>query len=384
MATTWLATGTSRTDTAQGRTGTSDIDTKDTHVELTDFRTFGRTGLRVSPLTLGAMTFGDESWGASPATAAAIIDRYLEAGGNVIDTANGYTGGRSEQTLGAYFAAHPQVRDRIVLATKFAGNMHPGDPNGGGAGRKAIMSQLDASLTRLGTDYVDLYWLHNFDQHTPIDETLATLEDLVKAGKIRYIGLSDTPAWAVSRMATIAELRGWSAVAGIQVEYSLVQRTVEGELFGAAKALGLGVTPWSPMAGGILSGKYTRENRKPESSGRATLRPSPYLTESTFTLLDELALLAERLETTVASVALAWVRQQELVTTTLIGARTVEQLDANLGSLTVEIPRDELARLDELTTPDLGFPFAFLQATALDWQQAGTTINGVTSRGYAR
>lgn len=212
-------------------------------MNLTDFRTFGRTGLRVSPLTLGAMTFGDPSWGADAATSNAIIERYLEAGGNAIDTANGYTGGRSEEILGAYLAQHPGLRDRLVLATKFSGNMFPGDPNGGGAGRKAIMRQLDASLTRLRTDYVDLYWLHNFDRHTPIEETIETLQDLVRAGKIRYIGFSDTPAWAVSRMATISELRGWSAIAGIQVEYSLLERTVEGEQFGVARALGLGVTP---------------------------------------------------------------------------------------------------------------------------------------------
>ncbi|HEY0248773.1 MAG TPA: aldo/keto reductase [Gryllotalpicola sp.] len=353
-------------------------------MNLTDFRTFGRTGLRVSPLTLGAMTFGDPSWGADAETAEAIIDRYLDAGGNALDTANGYTGGRSEETLGGYFAKHPGARDRVVLATKFAGNMFPGDPNGGGAGRKAIMRQLDASLTRLGTDYVDLYWLHNWDRHTPLEETLGTLEDLVHTGKIRYIGLSDTPAWAVSRMVTIAELRGWSAIAGIQVEYSLLQRTVEGELFGAAHALGLGVTPWSPLAGGVLSGKYTRENQKPADSGRATLSPSGYLSEPTFALLDELTTVAERLQSSVASVALAWVRQQQPVTTTLIGARTVEQLDANLGSLNVEIPAEELATLDELTKPELGFPFAFLQATALNWQQAGTTINGVASQAFGR
>ncbi|MFC4244190.1 aldo/keto reductase [Gryllotalpicola reticulitermitis] len=353
-------------------------------MNLTDFRTFGRTGLRVSPLTLGAMTFGDPSWGADTAASEAIVDHYLDAGGNAIDTANGYTGGRSEETLGGYFAKHPGLRDRVVLATKFAGNMFPGDPNGGGAGRKAIVQQLEASLARLGTDYVDLYWLHNWDRHTPVDETLGTLEDLVRAGKIRYIGLSDTPAWAVSRMATIAELRGWSAIAGIQVEYSLVQRTVEGELFGAARALGLGVTPWSPLAGGVLSGKYTRVNLKPEGSGRAALRPSPYLTESTFALLDELGRIAAELDTSVSSVALAWVRQQQPVTTTLIGARTVEQLDANLGSLDIDVPADELHRLDELTTPELGFPFAFLEATARDWQQGGTTVNGVASQSFTR
>jgi len=351
---------------------------------LTDFRTFGRTGLRISPLTLGAMTFGDPSWGADVETSEAIIDRYLAAGGNAIDTANGYTEGRSEQTIGGYLGKRPGLRDRLVIATKFAGNMFPGDPNGGGAGRKAIVQQLDASLTRLGTDYVDLYWLHNHDPHTPIEETVATLDDLVRAGKIRYVGLSDTPAWEVARAATIAELRGWAPVAGIQVEYSLAARTVEGELFGAARALGLGVTPWSPLAAGVLSGKYTRENQRPADSGRAALGRSAHLTEATFTLLDALAGIAGALGTTVAAVALAWVRQQQPVTTTLIGARTVAQLDANIASLDVTIPAEDLARLDELTAPDLDFPFAFLDRTARNWQQAGTTINGLASAPFRR
>lgn len=276
------------------------------------------------------------------------------------------------------------MRDRLVIATKFAGNMFPGDPNGGGAGRKAIIQQLDASLGRLGTDYIDLYWLHNWDPHTPLEETLGTLDDLVHAGKIRYIGLSDTPAWAVARMATIAELRGWSTIAGIQVEYSLLQRTVEGELFGAAHALGLGVTPWSPLAGGVLSGKYTRHDQQPADSGRATLGRSTHLSEATSALLDLLADIATTLDTSVASVALAWVRQQPPVTTTLIGARTVEQLEGNLGSLQIDIPADDLTRLNEITTPDLGFPFDFLRATARNWQQAGTTINGTTSTAFRR
>ncbi|HWB37008.1 MAG TPA: aldo/keto reductase [Rugosimonospora sp.] len=353
-------------------------------MDLTDFRTYGRTGLRVSPLTLGAMTFGDPSWGADVETAEAIIDRYLAAGGNAIDTANGYTEGRSEQTIGGYLTKHPGLRDRLVIATKFAGNMFPGDPNGGGAGRKAIVQQLDASLTRLGTDYVDLYWLHNYDPHTPIGETIATLDDLVRAGKIRYVGLSDTPAWGGARAATIAELRGWAPVAGIQVEYSLVQRTVEGELFGVARELGLGVTPWSPLAGGVLSGKYTRDNQSPADSGRVTLGRPAYLSEQTFTLLDALAEIARDLGTTVAAVALAWVRQQQPVTTTLIGARTVAQLDANLASLDVTIPAEALTRLDELTVPDLNFPFAFLTATARNWQQGGTTINGLASAVFGR
>ncbi|GID32237.1 aldo/keto reductase [Paractinoplanes brasiliensis] len=346
-------------------------------MELTDYRTFGRTGLRVSPLTLGTMNFGDAGWGADEASAEAIIDRYLEAGGNILDTANGYTGGNSEEVIGGYLAKRPGRRDRVVLATKFAGSMFPGDPNGGGAGRKAIRHQLEASLRRLGTDYIDLYWLHNQDPHTPLEETLGTLEDLVRAGHIRYIGLSDTPAWAVARLATIAELRGWSALAGIQVEYSLLERTVEGELFAAVRGLGLGVTPWSPLHGGVLTGKYTRSVGRPTDSGRAKMGNADSLPESTYVLLDELAEIADRLNTTVASVALAWVTGRAEVTTTIIGVRTVEQLDANLGSLRVEIPAADLARLDELTRVPLPFPFPMLEAIVPTWQQPGVTINGV-------
>jgi aryl-alcohol dehydrogenase-like predicted oxidoreductase len=346
-------------------------------MQLTDYRTFGRTGLRVSPITLGTMNFGDPTWGADVKTSEAIIDRYLDAGGNTLDTANGYTEGRSEQTIGGFFAKRPGRRDRVVLATKFAGSMFPGDPNGGGAGRKAIMHQVDASLGRLGTDYIDLYWLHNLDPHTPLEETLGTLEDLVRAGKIRYVGLSDTPAWAVARMVTISELRGWSAIAGIQVEYSLLERTVEGELFAAVRALGLGVTPWSPLSGGVLSGKYTRTVHRPADSGRATMGESQALPESTYVLLDELTDIAKRLKTSVASVALAWVCGREEVTTTITGARTVEQLEANLASLEVEIPAEDLARLDELTEVKLPFPFPLLESTVPLWHHAGATINGV-------
>ncbi|MCM4084331.1 aldo/keto reductase [Actinoplanes sp. TRM88002] len=323
------------------------------------------------------MNFGDPTWGADVKTSEAIIDHYLDAGGNTLDTANGYAEGRSEETIGGFLTKHPGRRDRVVLATKFAGSMFPGDPNGGGAGRKAIMHQVEASLNRLGTDYIDLYWLHNLDPHTPLEETLGTLDDLVRSGKIRYFGFSDTPAWAVARLVTISELRGWSAVAGIQVEYSLLERSVEGELFAAARALGLGVAPWSPLSGGVLSGKYTRTVHRPADSGRATMSDSQALPESTYVLLDELADIAKEVNTSIASVALAWVRGREEVTSTIIGARTVEQLDANLGSLDVEISAEHRARLDELTTVKLPFPFPLLESTVPLWQHAGATINGV-------
>ena len=341
---------------------------------LRSYRTLGTSGLRVSPLALGTMTFD----GSDEETAHQIIDRYTQDGGNFLDTANGYSRGRSEETIGAYLAKHDGLRDRLVLSTKFAGNLFAGDPNGGGGGRKAIVQQVEGSLRRLGTDYIDLYWLHNHDRHTPIEETMSTLDDLVRAGKIRYIGLSDTPAWEVARAATIAQFRGWANVAAIQVEYSLLERTVEGELFGAARELGLGVTPWSPLAGGVLSGKYSRDTQTPEDSARAAYN-GHRLTDTAFDVLDALQHISADLKASVAAVALAWVRQQDLVTSTIIGARTLPQLEANQASLDVTLTAENLAELDALTTPQLNFPFGFLASTAPIWQQNGATINGITS-----
>src|ERR1700722_7487717 len=198
---------------------------------LDSYITLGRSGLRVSPLTLGTMTFGEDGgWGASPKPSETILAEYLDRGGNIIDTANIYTNGHSEKIIGDFLAERAGVRERVVLSTKFFANLHPGDPNGGGGGRKAVIAQLEASLRRLQTDYVDLYWLHNWDRRAPIDETLRALDDLVTAGKVRYIGLSDVPAWVASRAHTIADFRGWAPVTALQLEYSLLERPPEGEL----------------------------------------------------------------------------------------------------------------------------------------------------------
>ncbi|MFG2071306.1 aldo/keto reductase [Nonomuraea maritima] len=348
---------------------------------LDSFRTLGRTGLRVSPLALGGMTFGDAGFGSDDYTTCTILDSYLEAGGNLIDTANIYTGGRSEELIGSYFDLHPGLRDHVVISTKFAGTLFPNDPNGGGAGRKAIMRQAEESLRRLRTDYIDLYWLHNWDRHTPPEETMSALDDLVHQGKVRYIGLSDTPAWAVARMVSIAEFRGWANAAAIQVEYSLLQRTAEGELFGAARALGLGVMPWSPLASGVLTGKYTRRSAAAEGSGRAGSWVAPHLTEETFTLLDTMRRISDDHGVPVAAIALAWVRHQAEVTTIAIGARTTAQLAANLLSLEVNLTHRQLAELDALTRPKLNFPADFLARHAAATQQGATTVNGVTSPG---
>ncbi|MEW2522246.1 aldo/keto reductase [Actinacidiphila alni] len=352
-------------------------------MRLDSYRTLGRSGLRVSPLALGTMAFGDPAWGSDEATSADLISAYVESGGNLIDTANGYIEGASERIVGAYLKDRSGLRDRLVISTKFARGMFPGDPNGGGAGRKAVLQQVDASLTRLGTDHIDLYWQHCWDRHTPLEETLAALNDLVTAGKIRYIGLSNTPAWAVARMATVAEFRSWSPIVALQVEYSLVRRTVEGELFGAARELGLGTLAYSPLASGVLSGKYSRELRRPEGSGRGALAEAQ-LGERTFAILDVLHRAAGALGCDVAAAALAWVRQQPATTSTILGVRGPGQLAANLASLDVTLPGEVLRELDEVSAPDLNYPYPWLATIATPLQQGGTEINGVGAPVYRR
>ena len=352
-------------------------------MQLDSYRTLGRSGLRVSPIALGTMAFGDESWGSDEQTSADLIASYVETGGNLIDTANGYSEGASEQVIGRYLAQRPGARDRLVISTKFARGMFPGDPNGGGAGRKAVIQQVDASLQRLGIDYIDLYWQHCWDQHTPLEETLAALDNLVRAGKVRYIGLSNTPAWAVARMATIAEFRSWAPIAALQVEYSLVRRTVEGELFGAARELGLGVLAYSPLASGVLSGKYSRDQHTPEGSGRGALAQAQ-LGERTFAIIDVLRHVAAELGSDVAAVALAWVRQRQETTATIVGVRSPEQLAMNLSSLGVTLPENALRDLDEVSAPDLNYPSPWLATIATPLQQGGTEINGIGAATYRR
>jgi aryl-alcohol dehydrogenase-like predicted oxidoreductase len=343
---------------------------------LDHYVTLGRSGLRVSPLCLGAMTFGEDlGWGSSVEESEQIMDRYIAAGGNFIDTANFYTKSHSEKIIGDHVGRHAHKRDRLVIATKFSGNLYPGDPNGGGSGRKAIINACENSLRRLQTDYIDLYWLHCWDVHTPIEETLATLEDLVRAGKVRYIGVSDTPAWKIAQANVSAQFRGWSAFVGLQIEYSLLERTVEQELVPMARELGLGITPWSPLKSGLLSGKYTRQNQSDAKADRAVFM-GHLLNESTYRLIDELQVVAKAHDTSVARVSLAWLRAQPGVTSTIIGARRVAQLEDNLKSLDVTLSASELAQLDTLTKPSFGFPQS-MQPVFPSITNGGTMVNGV-------
>ncbi len=347
--------------------------------QLNHYVTLGRSGLRVSPLCLGAMTFGTE-WGIGVESGPSmdLLDRYIDAGGNFIDTANMYNKGHSEVILGEYFASGGRKsgkRDRIVLATKWLGNMWPGDPNGGGAHRKSLMDSFNHSLRRLKTDYVDLLWMHFWDRLTPIEETMRTLDDLVRAGKVRYVGFSDTPAWKCAQAQVLAEYKGWSPVIGLQIEYSLLERTVEGELMPMAAEMGMGVTPWSPLKGGVLSGKY-RRGQTPD--GVRQKADSKNLSDKAYAVVDALDAVAKAHGCTVAQAALAWVRHQPGVTSTIIGARSMDQLDANIASLGVTLTPAELATLDEVSRPTLNFPHDFLQFVQTGIQN-GTTVNGVPS-----
>lgn len=348
---------------------------------LTNYLVLGRSGLRVSPFCLGTMTFGEEwGWGSSVADSEAILARYLELGGNFLDTANGYTKGHSEVIIGDYFARAGR-RDRVVIATKFGTNLYLGDPNGGGAGRKTIIESCEQSLRRLKTDYIDLYWMHFWDPHTPIDETMRALDDLVRAGKVRYLGVSDTPAWKVTQGHLLAQFHGGSPFVGLQIEYSLIERTVEGELVPMARELGLGITPWSPLRGGVLSGKYTRANAAQANPDRGD-RVKAFLTERNLAIIDEVIRIAGELGTSPASVALAWLQARPGVTSTIIGARRLDQLEQNLAALDLTLRDPDIAALNKVSEPALNFPAPFFRMIPL-FAQGGTTVDGTPSIPWA-
>ena len=348
-------------------------------MSLDSYVTLGRSGLRVSPFCLGTMTFGEDwGWGSSPAEAEAILSAYLERGGNFIDTANLYTNGHSEKIIGDFFAQRKGLRDRHVIATKFFCNLHAGDPNGGGTGRKAIVEQCEASLRRLQTDYIDLYWMHNFDRNTPIEESLRAMDDLVTSGKVRYLGVSDLPAWKVAQAQTLAHFRGWAPLIALQIEYSLLQRTVEGELTPMAQELGLGAMPWSPLKNGWLSGKYTRDSAPSGASDRTGLVGKP--SEKDHLVIDVLKAVAAELDASPAAVALAWVQGRPGVTSTIIGARRIDQLHANLAALDLTLTQAQIAALDEVSKPALAFPADINLHMAPTLAFAGATVDGVSTQ----
>jgi aryl-alcohol dehydrogenase-like predicted oxidoreductase len=344
-------------------------------MSLDSYITLGRSGLKVSPFCLGTMTFGEDlGWGASPEDSEAMIAEYLDRGGNFIDTANAYTNGHAEKIIGNFFAKSDARRDRAVIGTKFFCSLFEGDPNGGGAGRKALMQQVEASLRRLQTDYIDVYWLHNWDPTTPIEETLRGLEDLVTSGKVRYIGFSDIPAWKVAEAQTIVNFRGCSPVIALQLEYSLLERTVEGELIPMAQSMGIGVMPWSPLKNGFLSGKYTRDGGGVIDSGRSAMFGQP--SEADYIVIDALRAVSAEVGASPAAVALAWVHGRPGVASIVIGARRMDQLTANLAALDVTLTGDQIATLDAVSKPVLGFPSGLAQISQM-FGFPGTRIDGM-------
>ncbi len=353
-----------------------------------DYVTLGHSGLRVSRLCLGTMTFGLQwGWGSDDATSTAILERYLAAGGNFLDTANIYTKGYSEAFIGNYLARQRGAtsntpRDRIVIATKFMGSMYRNDPNGGGAGAKSLISACEQSLRRLKTDYIDLYWAHFWDRFTPLEEMLRAMEDLRRAGKVRYFGLSDHPAWVCADAQHILREMNAAPLIGLQIEYSLAQRTVEAELLPMAHHFGLGVTPWSPLRGGVLSGKFTRHSR-PTDPTRVRV-DSPHLSDKNFAIIDELLRISTELSeekghaVSPAQVALAWLLQQPGVSSIIIGARTLAQLQDNLACVDVVLDERHLQCLDEVSAVSHPFPHDFLE-NAQNIIRSGATINGAKS-----
>jgi len=320
------------------------------------YRLLGNSGLRVSEAALGTMTFGDDwGWGTAKDEARKVYDGFREAGGNFIDTANLYTNGTSESFLGEFMEAH---RQSVVLATKYTMSAPGTDPNAAGNQRKNMMQAVEASLKRLRTDYIDLYWVHMWDQMTPVEEVMRGLDDLVRAGKVLYTGISDAPAWWIAQANTLAHLRGWSAFVGLQIEYSLIERTVERELIPVAKALNIGVTAWSPLAGGVLTGKY-HGHGAPEQGRMNSDMLKDFMPERERTdrILAAVKSVSDNTGRGMAQVALAWLRYRPTPVIPIIGARKLSQFHDNLASFDLTFSAEQLKTLDEASRIELGFPY---------------------------
>lgn len=341
-------------------------------MKLDTYTLLGRSGLRVSPIALGTMTFGTEwGWGADEATARRLFDLYVDAGGNFIDTADLYTEGTSETWVGRFTAARG-LREQLVIATKYSYNAQTGNPNAGGNHRKNLLRALEGSLKRLGTDYIDLYYLHTWDRMTPADEVMRAMDDAVRAGKIRYVGLSDVPAWYAGRAQTLADWRGFEPVAAMQLEYSLIERNAEHEFADLATQLGMGLVPWSPLGMGVLSGKY-----RPSQSGAdgapglaaaagagrlQTVGPKPppgfdKLSPRNFAIVGELERVALEVGRPMAQVALNWLYQKRGVSSIIVGATKAAQLEESLGALDFTLAPELVARLDAASEPARPFPY---------------------------
>jgi aryl-alcohol dehydrogenase-like predicted oxidoreductase len=322
------------------------------------YRLLGHSGLRVSEIALGTMTFGEEwGWGAAKDESRKMLDAFREAGGNFIDTANIYTMGTSETLLGEFLAGQ---RESVVLATKYTNAAQPGtDPNAAGNHRKSMFQALEASLRRLRTDYVDLYWMHVWDQLTPVEEVMRALDDLVRQGKVLYVGVSNAPAWWIAQANTIASLRGWSPFVGLQIEYSLVERTAERELLPMCRALGLGVTAWSPLSGGVLTGKYAGKESGDVRYSNEQMRQFMPEAQRAEGAVAALRTVAGQTGRSLAQVAISWLRYRGQPVIPILGARKLAQLQDNLASLDLDLSPEQVALLDDATRIEMGVPHEF-------------------------
>ncbi|MBW4558124.1 MAG: aldo/keto reductase [Trichormus sp. ATA11-4-KO1] len=356
-------------------------------MSLNNYYNLGRSGLRVSRLALGAMTFGTEwGWGSDEATASQMFNTYVDAGGNFIDTADLYTNGTSETWLGK-FIAERNLRDRVVVATKFSYNAEPGNPNAGGNGRKNIMRAVEGSLRRLGTDYIDLYILHTWDMITPAEEVMRTLNDLVSSGKVRHIGLSDTPSWYAARAQTIAEWRNYEPLCTFQLEYSLIERNIEREFISLGLELGMGTMVWSPLASGLLSGKY-----KPSEGGftgvgrletvKGISNPAFHkFSDRNWKIVAELETVAQQLGRSMAQVAVNWTANRPGIASVIIGATKQSQLEDNIQALSFDIPTELANRLEAVSRPEPQFPYSFFGSEIQGMIHGGVTV-GSKPAGY--
>lgn len=350
-------------------------------IQLDHYRLLGRSGLRVSPLSLGTMTFGMEGWGTDSSEAKRMLDYYFSLGGNFIDTANYYGAGESERILGALLKHH---RQRSVIATKYSLSMSKGDPNACGNHRKNLIQSVEASLNRLQTDYIDLLYLHLWDNRTPVDEILRGLDDLVSSGKVLYLGISDTPAWQISRMQAIADLRGWNPLIALQIPYNLTERTVEREFMPMAEEMGLGILPWSPLAGGVLSGKYKKSDLNTQPSDMTSRKniniATGRLSSKTLDIADQVVTLSEEMQCTPAQLALAWTLQNPAVTSPIMGARTLDQLKDNIASLNVCFQAQHIEKLNQISAIEPCFPHTMIDTPTSHMMFGGVQVESRNGR----
>jgi aryl-alcohol dehydrogenase-like predicted oxidoreductase len=342
------------------------------------YKVLGKSGLRVSELCLGAMTFGLDwgTFGASKEESRKIFDAFVGAGGNFVDTANKYTDGTSEKYVGEFIHSE---REKFVLATKYTLTTNPEDPNASGNHRKNLIQSVESSLKRLNTEYIDLLWVHAWDYMTPVEELMRSLDDMVRSGRILYVGISDAPAWVISQANTLAQLQGWSPFVGIQIQYSLIERTPERELLPMARSLDIGVTAWAPLGGGILTGKYDEQNDETKRYDPSNTGSSAFLNEEKTSIAREVMAIANEMDQSPARVALNWLRQQKDkgVLIPIVGARTEAQIKDNLGCLDFEIPLEFMEKLDRISAVSLGFPQDFLTTDRVRQFIYGKTVSQI-------